>query len=224
MRRGISPQRSRGPHRSEPTPPHPPRALPAPQPPTRTGPAASQTLPARVKGRTRKPGPGPPTTRRFLEPKPDVSPAGPPGRAGRFFPLRCSQRLRNLHRLRRHDSLWSQQAEKGVGPRGQGAGGDVTGGGGPGSEPPCRAFPSTSGASPFPAWVWSLGGLCTGVGGQWRFCDRASDCWKGAKTLEVASLLVPQTSAWIPAASERLRLRTKIRKIFIARRGNPFIL
>lgn len=130
-RSGVRPRRSGEPQRPEPRPPHPPRALPAPVLPR---PRGLPSAPCSTDGEKQKAGaPVLPAAPRFFAPALVLSPAGPPRRTGRLFPLRCDSGLRTLHASRKppRPQATSRQG-RGRGRGGQGAGGDVTGGGGPG--------------------------------------------------------------------------------------------
>lgn len=116
----------------------------------------------------------PAATPRCFAPTLVLSPAGPPGRAGRLFPLRCGHRLRRLHRLQETPPPLA------TGRHGRGRDREVKGrvvtspeGAGLGSVQPARAFPSSPGAPWFPVWVWPRGtrmSLRAGVCSKWPGC------------------------------------------------------
>lgn len=189
-RGGLSLQRSREPQRSKPKAPHPLRALPSP-------PRAGS---ARLRGLARAPWPPereqqkagarvPPAIPRCFALSLIFSPAGPPGRAGRLFPLSCGYRLGHLHLLQ------DSPPPLATGRQGRGRGREVKGrtvtspeGAGLGSVPPGWAFPSTPGTSWFPVWVWPPGegiGLAAGRSCEWIRCEQGSCSSKWVKTLNL---------------------------------------
>ena len=101
--------------------------------PALASPAASRVLPARLRGRSRKPAPGscPP---RLASSRPHTSshlPA-PQEEQDASSPCRAATGWEPSIASRDAAAAGYWEAGKGAGPRGQGAGGDVTGGGGPG--------------------------------------------------------------------------------------------